>query len=61
MDRQMSIINTREDFKKIIISLIGKPCCRVKVGAYKSLSMGFGLKIYHNDPKLNCDYYVSVL
>jgi len=25
--------------------LIGKKCCRVKVGASKSLSMGFGEKV----------------
>jgi hypothetical protein len=46
-----------EKIKKVILPLIGKPCCRVKVWSYKSLSMGFGSKIFHNNPDLNCDYY----
>lgn len=37
--------------------LIGKKCCRVKVGASKSLSMGFGEKVYHNNDKLDDAYY----
>jgi len=46
-----------EDISKVIKPLLGKKCCRVKVGSYKSLSLGFGEKTYHNDPRLNDDYY----
>ena len=41
----------------ILPLLIGKKCCRVRVGASKSLSMGFGEKIYHNNNKLEDAYY----
>ena len=37
--------------------LYRKNCCRVEVGAMKSLSIGFGEKIFHNNPKLKEKYY----
>ena len=46
-----------EKILEVIRKLKGKECCRVKVGEYKSLSLGFGKRIYHNNPKLNDTYY----
>ena len=46
-----------KDILNTIKPIFGKNCCRVKVGASKSLSMGFGEKFYHNNPKLNDDFY----
>lgn len=37
--------------------MFGKPCCRKQVGSMKSLSIGFGNKIQHGNPKLKDDYY----
>lgn len=37
--------------------LIGKQCCRAAIGEFKSLSLGFGEKIYHRNPKLRDTYY----
>ena len=42
---------------KTIAPLIGKKCCRVRIGDTRSLSLGFGKKIYHNSPKLSDTYY----
>lgn len=49
--------NIEEKLKRIFNDMYGKKCCRVNVGEYKSLSVGFGDKIYHNNPRLNDDYY----
>ena len=41
----------------IIKSIFGKQCCSARVGAYRSLSFGFGERVFHNNPKLEYDYY----
>jgi hypothetical protein len=43
--------------KENIIKLLGKKCCRIHIGSYNSLSIGFGKKIYQNNPRLNTSYY----
>jgi hypothetical protein len=50
-------MRTEELFFTEIKQLIGKDCCRKKIGRDLSLSFGFGDKIYHNDKKLNDTYY----
>lgn len=45
------------DILAIIRPALGKKCCRVRVGAYKSLSLGFGGKKYHNNQKIDDDFY----
>lgn len=42
---------------EFIKPLFGKKCCRVRVGLLKSLSLGFGKKIFHNKTRLNDTYY----
>ena len=46
--------NILEEFQPL---LIGKECCRVSVGAFKSLSMGFGKRVYHHNDKLVDTYF----
>jgi hypothetical protein len=46
-----------KEIKTEIGKLLGQECCRVKIWSYESLSLGFGKKIVHNDPKLNDKYY----
>lgn len=41
----------------VIGSLYGKRFCRVAVGKFKSLSLGFGEKIFHNNDRLKDKYY----
>lgn len=41
----------------LLTDLIGLPCCRTHVGRGKSLSLGFGAKVYQNDPQLEVPYY----
>jgi len=48
MDKE--ILNT-------ISSIYGIKCCRVAIGNGNSLSIGFGEKIFHNNPKLKDKYY----
>lgn len=42
---------------QFIKELEGLKCCRAKVGEFRSLSLGFGEKVYHNNSKLNDSYY----
>jgi hypothetical protein len=44
-------------FQNDIEDLIGLKCCRIRVWTYESLSLGFGKKIKHNNPKLIDKYY----
>lgn len=46
-----------ELMKKHVAGLWGKPCCRKKIGDWRCLSIGFGEKIYHNNPKCVTPYY----
>jgi hypothetical protein len=46
-----------KDIENIISSIYGKKKCRVKVGNSRNLSLGFGEKIFHNNPRLNDKYY----
>jgi hypothetical protein len=46
-----------DDVAQIIKQIVGKKCCRKKVGEFKSLSLGFGIKVFHHNPRLNNDYY----
>lgn len=46
-----------EEVIKTIKPLLGKLCCRTKVGKSKSLSLGFGEKVYHNKPQLEDTFY----
>ena len=43
--------------KEVIDPILGKRCCRKRVGNWKSLSFGFGCKIRHGNPKLVDTYY----
>lgn len=45
------------DILDIIKPILGKRCCRIRVGTSRSLSMGFGEKVYHNNPNLNDTFY----
>jgi hypothetical protein len=40
-----------------LTGLIGQPCCRKRVGRGKSLSIGFGKKVFHGNAKLVDEYY----
>jgi len=40
-----------------IESLYGRKFCRVVIGKFKSLSLGFGEKVFHNNPRLKNKYY----
>jgi hypothetical protein len=42
---------------EIFSSIYGKKCCRVSVGWPRTLSFGFGQRVYHNDPGLKDSYY----
>lgn len=46
-----------DEVSDILKPLFGNKCCRVRVGNFKSLSIGFGEKIYHNKPKLIDKFY----
>jgi hypothetical protein len=45
------------NIQDIIISIYRKKCCRVRIGASKSLSLGFGKMQFHDNPNLNDKYY----
>jgi hypothetical protein len=47
----------RDDILSEINQLLGQQCCRKKVGFSKSLSLGFGTKVFHNNPRLNDNFY----
>jgi hypothetical protein len=51
--------NVIEDttLQSVIAGLIGKTCCRQRVGRMCSLSLGFGSKIPHGKPRLADDFY----
>lgn len=40
-----------------LVTLIGQPCCRKRIGRGKSLSLGFGKKVFHGNAKLVDEYY----
>lgn len=42
---------------KVISAMYGNKCCRISVGDNKSLSLGFGQKIFHNNDRLKDIYY----
>lgn len=46
-----------KEILNIISSVYGKKCCRVAVGNYKSLSFGFGERIFHNNHCLKDKFY----
>lgn len=41
-----------DEVLNLISPLFGNKCCRIRVGDFRSLSIGFGKKIYHHKPKL---------
>lgn len=40
-----------------LAALSGQPCCRKRIGRGKSLSLGFGKKVFHGNAKLVEEYY----
>lgn len=42
---------------EIMKSILGKKCCRASISSYKTLSLGFGEKVYHNNSKLQNEFY----
>jgi hypothetical protein len=42
---------------KAIKPIFGQKCCRARINSFKYLSLGFGKKIFHNNPKLDDEYY----
>lgn len=51
----MTIID--EKTRNAFGELIGKTCCRKRVGRSRSLSVGFGKKISHSKPDMADTYY----
>jgi len=49
------MINAR--VKEMIKPMLGKPCCRQRVWRPRSLSLGFGEKVYHGKSKLVDAFY----
>jgi hypothetical protein len=49
------MINTQ--IEKLIEPMMGNRCCRQRVWRPRSLSLGFGEKVYHGNPKLVDDFY----
>jgi len=43
--------------EQLVEGLLGQLCCRVKVGNGRSLSIGFGDKLYHGNTRLSDEYY----
>lgn len=41
----------------VVSTIYGKKFCRIVVGRNKSLSLGFGEKVFHNNPRLKNRYY----
>ncbi len=41
----------------VLAGLVGKRCCRQQSGEWRSLSIGFGEKVYHGDPKIRATPY----
>ncbi|MDD5412120.1 MAG: hypothetical protein PHF31_12025 [Methylobacter sp.] len=54
---QIEKINFDSDLQSLIAGLIGKPCCRQRIGRMRSLSIGFGNKIAHGKARLIDDFY----
>jgi hypothetical protein len=50
-------MNIPQNVETAIERLIGKPCCRRRVGRGRSLSVGFGKKVPHQRAKAIDDYY----
>src|SRR3989442_543818 len=46
-----------DEVRAAIRRLIGKPCCRQRVSSPRSLSFGFGDKVYHGNPRLADSFY----
>jgi hypothetical protein len=46
-----------EEIDNYIAALIGQPCCRKRIGRGRSLSIGFGKKVYHQKSNLSDSYY----
>lgn len=42
---------------KNIINLIGKVCCRQRIGRGRSLSIGFGERVFHGKSNMPDDFY----
>jgi hypothetical protein len=42
---------------EIINPMFGLKCCRARISSYKSLSLGFWEKVFHNNPNLVDTYY----
>ena len=55
--RIISVPTNNTKITQLLSQMIDNPCCRIKVGQYKSLSLGFGAKLYHGKPQLNDEYY----
>jgi hypothetical protein len=47
----------REEVQVLLKPLIGLECCRVDVGQRKSLSIGFGERVYHGNDRLKTTFY----
>jgi len=45
-------ISMNTQIEEAIKPKFGKPCCRQRVWRQRSLSLGFGQKVYHGDPRL---------
>lgn len=46
-----------ETIKISIEKLFGQKCCKKIIHSNGNLSLGFGKKIYHNNLKLDCEYF----
>ncbi|WP_156509242.1 hypothetical protein [Ralstonia mannitolilytica] len=55
---QHSIVGGFDTVARPVISdLLGKPCCRQRVGRMRSLSIGVGEKVPHGSPRMVDDFY----
>jgi len=57
MKNIIEILAPNAAIQNAISPLIGKSCCRQKVGEMRSLSMGFGAKVPHGTSNLSSDFY----
>jgi len=46
-----------DNLKQLIAPLVGKPCCRRRVWRGRSLSLGFGKKVFHENERLIDSFY----
>ena len=46
-----------EAFHQSLKSLIGRPCCRMQARTAGGLSIGFGKKIFHGNPRVITEFY----